>query len=486
MNIDEVTPGALPSRDERTGPVVLVEDDPTARLTMRRWLEEAGYQITEHDRGQDAIAAVTTEPLVVCLDLGLGDMSGIDVLRHIQTRDPNVPIVVVTAQDDAVTAVNALKSGAYDYLVKPLDRERLLHAVQRAAERHELKRSVERLRSVLGEQQLLRSVVGQSAPMRELAQQVERVLDSDVAVAIYGESGTGKELIARAIHGGGRRQKGPFIAVNCASIPESLHESELFGHERGAFTGAISVHRGRFEQADKGTLFLDEIGEMGTATQASLLRTLQERTLRRVGGTSEIPVDVRIICATNRELSSEVKAGRFREDLYYRLVVFPIRIPPLRDRPVDIPLLVAHFLNKYRADVGREVPRVSSDALEALTRYSWPGNVRELENAIHRGMLSSDGDELGLAHLPPDVRASILPRLAEVPPRELRREPNGSEGTILPLRELERRAIRDALRASGGSVGKAAKLLGMGRATLYRRLADEGGLLGDPSHKNGA
>jgi DNA-binding NtrC family response regulator len=303
--------------------------------------------------------------------------------------------------------------------------------------------------------------------------QVERVVESDVTVCIYGESGTGKELVARAIHTGGPRQLGPFVAINCAAIPASLQESELFGHERGAFTGATQLHRGRFEQAHGGTLFLDEIGEMNSATQASLLRTLQERTIRRVGGSEEIPIDVRIVCATHRDLRAEVAARRFREDLYFRLVVYPIRVPALRERRDDIPLLVGHFLRELRGDVGREVSRINPETLDALARYPWPGNVRELMNVVHRSMLACRGDQIEIADLPSDVR-KYASRATPDPKNGVaaqRAQATETEEEIITLRELERQAIARALRRTRGNVGQAARLLGIGRATLYRRLA---------------
>jgi DNA-binding NtrC family response regulator len=311
--------------------------------------------------------------------------------------------------------------------------------------------------------------------MRELAQQVQRVLESDVAVCVFGESGTGKELVARAIHAGSGRRRGPFVAINCAGIPESLQEYELFGHERGAFTGATQQRRGCFEQANGGTLLLDELGEMSLQTQASLLRTIQEKTIRRVGGTGEIPIDVRIVCATHRDLRAEVEAGRFREDLYFRLVVYPVHLPPLRDRIEDIPTLVGHFLRALSKDVGREVQSISPEALEALGRHLWPGNVRELQNVVHRSLLASRSDEITLADLPPDIRElalpAILPTVHAINGANGNRYQEPSEDDIIPLRELERRAIQRALRATHGSVGRAAKLLGIGRATLYRRIA---------------
>jgi DNA-binding NtrC family response regulator len=380
---------------------------------------------------------------------------------------------VVTAQREVETAVEAMRAGAYDYVTKPLDADRLLHAVARARERRELVTNLHRLESVLTEREVLGSIVGQSSPMRELAQQVERVLESDVAVCVFGESGTGKELVARAIHSGGRRKNGSFVAINCAGIPESLQESELFGHERGAFTGATHMRRGRFEQAHGGTLLLDELGEMSVATQAALLRTLQEKTIRRVGGSADIPVDVRIVGATHRDLKREVEAGRFREDLYFRLVVYPIQLPPLRERLDDIPLLVGHFLQRLSAEMGRDVATITPEALEALARYRWPGNVRELQNVVHRSLLACRGNTVGLSDMPTDICKLVLPTI----PAPTKEGKNGSasiegpEDEVVPLRELERRAIERALRVTRGSVSKAAKLLGIGRATLYRRIA---------------
>ncbi|HET7544332.1 MAG TPA: sigma-54 dependent transcriptional regulator [Polyangiaceae bacterium] len=452
--------------------VAVVDDDPTARRLMRFWLERIGYRVAEHDSARSVLESDGELPTVACVDLGLGEVTGIKVIQHLRARDAELPIIVVTAQRELETAVSAMRAGAYDYITKPLDRERLVLAVHRARERRELVINVRRLESALTERSVLGAIVGKSPPMRELAQQVQRVLESEVAVCISGESGTGKELVARAIHSGGARKRGPFVAINCAGIPESLQESELFGHERGAFSGATQMRRGCFEQANGGTLLLDEIGEMSLQTQASLLRTLQEKTIRRVGGSGEIPIDVRMVCATHRDLRAEVEAGRFREDLYFRLVVYPIHLPALRERVEDIPLLVGHFLRTLTSDVGRQVHRISPEALEAMSRHRWPGNVRELQNVVHRSLLACRGDEINLADLPPDIRELGLPSLGlSVVPSNGGAANGHAEGEILPLRELERRAIQRALRATQGSVGKAAKLLGIGRATLYRRIA---------------
>jgi DNA-binding NtrC family response regulator len=449
--------------------VALVEDDPTARRLTRVWLEQAGYRVVEYDSGRAVREDDGELPSVVCVDLGLGDASGFEVMEHLRRRSPELPAIVVTAQRDVESAVAAMRAGAYDYLTKPVDRDRLLLSVKRACERRALVARVERLQNELSERKVLGSIVGTSPSMRELARQVERVLESDVAVCLFGESGTGKELVARAIHSGGPRHHGPFVPINCAAIPASLQESELFGHERGAFTGATQTRLGCFERAQGGTLLLDEIGEMSLSTQASLLRTLQEKTVRRVGGSQEIPVDVRIVCATHRDLRSEVEAGRFREDLYFRLVVYPIRLPPLRERMDDIPILVAHFLELLQRGQ-KTVRSVSPETLEALSRHPWPGNVRELQNVIHRAVLACRSDEITLLDLPPDFRTAderMNENTAISNPTV-----DDLDGPVIPLKELERREIKKALRATNGSVGKAAKLLGIGRATLYRRLAE--------------
>jgi DNA-binding NtrC family response regulator len=460
---------AAPATPARGELVSIVDDDPTARRLMRFWLERAGYRVVEHESGESAIRDEGEAPVVACVDLGLGEVGGFKVIQHLRARDADLPMIVVTAQRELETAVAAMRAGAYDYVTKPLDRDRLILAVHRARERRDLVTSVRRLESALEERSVLGQIIGQSAKMRELAQQVERVLSSDVAVCVFGESGTGKELIARAIHTGSTRRRGPFVPINCAGIPESLQESELFGHERGSFTGATQMRRGCFEQANGGTLLLDELGEMSLTTQASLLRTLQEKTIRRVGGSAEVPVDVRIVCATHRDLRAEVEAGRFREDLYFRIVVYPISLPALRERLEDIPLLVGHFLRTLELGVGREIKRISPEALDALNRHRWPGNVRELQNVVHRSLLACRGDEITLADLPADIRNAVLPPLPQLNGKGATESSRDEE--VLPLRELERRAIQRALRATQGSVGRAAKLLGIGRATLYRRIA---------------
>ncbi|MBL8683741.1 MAG: sigma-54-dependent Fis family transcriptional regulator [Myxococcales bacterium] len=458
--------------------VAVVDDDPVLRRMARAWLAADGVQVLEFADGHSALRERLGGAHVAMLDLGLGDMTGLDLFSHLRERDPELSVIVASASRDVESVVAAMRLGALDYLAKPLEAQRVREAVKRAFDRLQ---AIDDVRSSRVQQGgALAGVIGASAAMREVSEQVRRVLESDVTVCLLGESGVGKEVVARAIHENGRRHKGPFVAVNCAAIPASLQESELFGHERGAFTGANATHKGRFEQAQHGTLFLDELGEMSAATQAALLRTLQEKTVRRVGGTTDIAVNARIVCATHRDLEAEVEAGRFRKDLYYRLVVYPIEIRPLRERREDVPLLVGHFMKRLSADVGRSVSRVAPEALDVLVRYEWPGNVRELQNIVHRAMLSCDGDVIALEHLPASLRKIALPALSE-PAAPTPTEPStgvgdspSAEEPVIPLAEVERRAIVRAMAVAQGSVGRAAKMLGIGRTTLYRRLNELG------------
>jgi DNA-binding NtrC family response regulator len=421
--------------------------------------------------GREALEADASDWTAICLELGLPDMEGLDVLPHLRARHPCLPVLILSARREFDAAVQALRLGACDYLTKPFDPQRMLQVLRWSASRPRPPKGAPCHEEQESGHALIDAIIGQSGPMRALARQIRRVLHSDVPVCIFGETGTGKELIARALHRQGSRARGPFVALNCAALSESLLESELFGHERGAFTGATGSHRGCFEQAQGGTLFLDEVGEMSPATQVRLLRTLQEKTLRRVGGGTEIRVDVRVVAATHRDLKAETRAGRFREDLYYRLVVYPLWVPAVRERVGDIPLLVDHLLRKHHAP-GAAPRWVSEQALEALCGYHWPGNVRDLENVIQRALLCCEGERIELGHLPEEIRALKLPAL---PARG-----NVREGVahveearrVVPLQELERREIIKALEVTNGSVTAAARLLGLGRATLYRRLGE--------------
>ncbi|MCP3137422.1 sigma-54-dependent transcriptional regulator [Pyxidicoccus xibeiensis] len=454
----------------RQSPVVIVDRDDVARRSLGAWAEAAGYAVREYATAREALEADSSEWLAVCLELGLEDMVGLDVLRHLRARDTTLPVIVLTRNLQLDTAVDATRLGAFAFLDKAFEPARLERTLQSAAKARRVSWRALRCAGDGGAERLIGAIVGRSAPMRVLARQLERILQSDVPVCISGETGTGKELVARALHEQGARARGPFVAVNCAAFSESLLESELFGHERGAFTGALAMHRGCFEQAQGGTLFLDEVGEMSSATQVRLLRILQERTLRRVGSTAEVRVDVRIIAATHRDLMAEVKAGRFREDLYYRLAVYPVQVPALRERATDILPLVDHFLEKF----GGPSLSLTDEAREALVRHRWPGNVRELQNVVQRAILSCDGARIELADLPPELRVLVLPPVPAAPPpmRTVIVDPPAPSDAVVPLRELERREILKALTVTNGSVTKAAKLLGLGRATLYRRVAE--------------
>jgi len=449
--------------------IAVVDDDPTTRRILKHWLGADGYEVVEHASPEGLLITEVHDLAVACVDLTLGEASGLELMKTLLERDSELPVVMVTASQKVESAVGALRAGAYDYVTKPLDRDRLLGSVRRAAERRHLALSVRRLETELRGTRGLGSLIGSSASLRRVTEQVRRVLDSDVPVCVYGESGTGKELVARAIHDSGQRRGGPFVAVNCGAIPQSLQASELFGHERGAFTGAQSQHRGRFEQAIGGTLFLDEVGEMSPSTQTALLRALQERTIQRVGGRTDIAIDARVICATHRKLDELVTAGLFREDLYYRLVVFPIHVPPLRERRSDVPELVAHFLRKLAADTRRTVTSVSPEALEALTSYDWPGNVRELGNVLHRALLCCDGEQIELAHLPQELWRGKHSDVVPSPDADWRSAPSLPD--VFDLATLERRAIERAIAKTGGNITEASRILGIARATLYRKLA---------------
>jgi len=447
----------------------LVDDDPAIRELISFMVSEAGYRVDAFASGPEVLADAGPPPAAVLLDLMMPEVDGVEVLKELKRRHPSLPVIILTAVNDVAQAVEVTKLGAYDYLTKPVDQERLLTTLSRAVSHHSLEEEVARLKTELGERYHLRSIVGSSAAMRKVYDQIQKVLESDITVFISGESGTGKELVAKAIHYGSLRSDAPFVDVNCAAIPEGLQESELFGHEKGAFTGAVSTHPGKFEQAAGGTIFLDEVGEMSASAQARLLRVLQERSLQRVGGTKRIDLDVRVISASNRDLEQLVTDGRFRQDLYYRLVVFPIQLPPLRDRREDIPALVEHFLAKYAADAGKRISRVEPAAMERLSAHRWPGNVRELENVIHRSLLVASGPELLAVELPVTGGASGG---AAARPGDSSVDP-GAAG-ILKLDELEKNAIRLALEKYGNNLSDAARQLGIGRSTLYRKIEQYG------------
>jgi DNA-binding NtrC family response regulator len=447
----------------------VVDDDPAIRELLSFIATEAGYEVDTFASGAEILASSGKAPAAILLDLMMPDIDGVEVLKEINRRHPKLPVIMVTADHDVQRAVEVTKLGAYDYLTKPIDQERLLTTLSNALSHGNLEKQVARLKEELSDRYHLRSIVGSSTAMRKVYDQIEKVLESEITVFIAGESGTGKELVSKAIHYASLRSDGPFIDVNCAAIPEGLQESELFGHEKGAFTGAVATHPGKFEQASGGTIFLDEVGEMSPSAQARLLRVLQERVLQRVGGTETIELDVRVISASNRDLASMVEEGSFRQDLYYRLVVFPIALPPLRDRREDIPALVEHFLEKYARDAGKRVTQVEARAMDAMVSHGWPGNVRELENVIHRTLLVSSGLELTLEDLPPGIGGDDAVSQYGQPTSD----PGIGTGS-LNLEELERETIIRAMELNKGNLSDVARQLGIGRSTLYRKLEQFG------------
>jgi len=440
--------------------VLVVDDEPPQLEILRLILGSEGYEAVATGSGRGALAALRRQPFdVVLTDLKMPDLSGIALLEEILREQPGACVVLMTAHGSIDSAVQAMRKGAFDYLTKPLDREVLLLAVKRAVERTRLVSENRRLREELRSRFRVENLVGAHGSMEEVFRIVHKVARSSSTILIYGESGTGKELVARAIHVTSDRRDRPFVAVNAGALPESILEAELFGYEKGAFTGAESRKVGLVEQASGSTLFLDEVGELKRDLQVKLLRVLQEREVLRVGATEPVPVDVRVVAATNRDLEKDVREGRFREDLFYRLNVIPIAIPPLRDRRTDIPLLVDHFLAKH-GEPGR--PReVTPEALEALLAYAWPGNVRELESVIQRVLLLGDHDRIRVQDLPAAIRTQPEPKtsvLTEIPDQGI------------DLEAVERALLLGALEKAGGNITRAARLLGLSRRTLQYRL----------------
>jgi DNA-binding NtrC family response regulator len=445
---------------ENTGGLVLVvDDDPTLRMLVSRGLARDGRVVEAVADGEECLAILARSlPETVILDLAMPGIGGMETLKRLRAHHPYLPVIVLTADREVSTAVEATRLGAFDYLVKPIDRTELLTTVKNALERYSMRVRLAQLeREVEGRGYA--GIVGQSPPMKELFRQMDRVAASDISILIHGESGTGKELVARALHRSSGRRDGPFVPLNCAAIPETLQESELFGHERGAFTGATARRVGRFEEADGGTLFLDEVAELSLSAQAKLLRVLQDRSFRRLGASGEVRSDFRLIAATHRDLDEQVKAGRFRGDLYFRVAVLELAIPPLRRRQGDIPLLVERFLQDAADEHGRGEVRVSAEALAALEAYPWPGNVRELENAVRRAAVVCEGGVLA----PRDLPARVLEGGE-------RRPANRADEAPQTLEDIERAAILGAIERTGGNLSEVGRQLGIGRTTLYRKL----------------
>ncbi len=430
--------------------ILVVDDEPGIREMLRAALARDGHRVTTASSGEEALVRLRDEGCDLLLtDLAMPGMDGVELLRRVQEIAPDVPSIVITAYGSKETAIEAMRHGAVNYLEKPFDIEEMRLHVRRALRHRELRDENRRLRARIAAE---REIIGHSQAIARVREMVTRIAPTDSTVLVTGESGTGKEVIARAIHAASPRRDAPFVGINCAAIPSELLESELFGHVRGAFTGADRARSGLLEAARGGTLFLDEIGDMPPEMQAKLLRVLQERKVRRVGGDQEIPVDVRVIAATHRDLPTLVREGRFREDLYYRIHVIRIDVPPLRERREDLPEFVRHFLRRHAERMGRRIERIEPSFLEALARHDWPGNVRELENVIERAVALAPGDALVPETLPPEIIEGSAGQ------REL---PPGSFDLERHLEEERRRYMEAALRACGGVQTRAAERLGM-------------------------
>jgi two-component system response regulator HydG len=444
--------------------ILVVDNESSVRMTLTMLLKGQGHRVLEAAEGRAAIEKLREEPVsLIITDLKMAEVSGLDVLREAKVLRPEAGVILLTGHGTIESAVEAMRLGAFDYVTKPFESSELLHRVQNALTHHQLVSEVRLLRQQIREQCGFGTLVGRSVHMVRVAEMISRVAKTDTTILIEGESGTGKELVARAIHAESPRADRPFVAINCGALPETLLESELFGHVKGAFTGATATKKGLFEEADRGTLFLDEIGDTSAAIQIKLLRVLQEREIRRVGSNAPIRIDVRILAATHRSLEELVKEGRFREDLLYRLNVVTIPVPPLRERREDIPLLAAHFLEGAAKRLGKPAPTLSQEAMNLLLEYPWPGNVRQLENAIERAVLLA-------------TRETIFP--GDFPPSLLRTGsaggPGGPASKLTRLEDVEREHILATLEGLGWNQARAADVLGIGRNTLWRKLKEYG------------
>jgi len=448
--------------------ILVVDDDPKILQLISFDLESEDYYVDTAQSAKECLAHLDgkTSYDLVLLDVKLPDGEGIEVLKQIKRRQAALQVIMISAYATVELAVKAVKEGAYDFISKPFELEELRIRVKNAITSHALSREVMTLREQLGERYSFDNIIGKSENMQRVYQLLRDVAASDSTVLITGESGTGKELVARAIHANSPRCNKPFVVINSAAIPDTLLESELFGHEKGSFTGAVARKVGKFEAADGGSVFLDEIGDLSPSLQVKLLRVLQEREFERVGGLDKIEVDVRIISATNKDLQKEVEAKRFREDLYYRLNVLQIELPPLSQRREDIPMLAMHFLQRYATQMKKDIKGISNDAMELLHEHPWKGNVRELENAVERAVVMAKGDFLERDDFPIQID-----QIKEIPAeeqylRETRKTPS--------VESLEKEALETAIKKCGGNISMAAKKLGIGRDTIYRKMRKYG------------
>ncbi len=452
------------SESEMAKAVLLVEDEANIRKILKAILTSAGFKVFAAENLAQAKHCLVTEPIhIVLTDLRLKGEDGSELLGWVKEHAALIPVIILTAHGTVDSAVGAMKKGAFDYISKPFDKDELL-ALMHKAEMHYRYHREHSVRAESRDREGL-PIIGEHARMQEVFELIRRVSKTDSSVLITGESGTGKELVAQAIHDLSERRKLPFIKINCAAIPSTLMESELFGYERGAFTGAVNAKPGRFELADGGTLFLDEIGEMSSEMQAKLLRVLQETSFERVGGIRTINVNVRLITATNKDLKKEVESGKFREDLFYRLNVVPIELPALRDRPSDIPLLVANFLEKFSQRMGKPTPRVSAECLSVMSQYAWPGNIRQLENVLERFMVINDADTVTVDNLPSELKEDSQMAIRSLSLKQKVRD---------VTRAVEKQAIEDALIAHEQNVTRTAKALNISRKGLQLKMKELG------------
>ena len=444
------------------GRVLIADDDRDMCELIESALSGRGFEVSWHTDAVSAFASLKTDTFdAVLTDLRMPGMDGIDLCARIVANRPDLPVVVMTAFGNLDSAVAAIRAGAYDFVTKPVEMQMLALTLQRAIEHRSLREQIKRLSEAVRETGRFEKILGNSPAMRDLYDRLSRVSDSEASVLIRGESGTGKELVARALHQNSRRRDKPFVALNCAALPDNLMESELFGHTRGAFTDAAQARKGLIFEADGGTLFFDEIGDMPAGLQPKLLRALEERRVRPVGANREEPFDVRVVCASNRDLESAVEEGRFREDLYFRINVIQINLPPLRARGADVLLLAQHFTEQFAATSGKPIKGLSRAVAEKLTDYAWPGNIRELRNAIEHAVALTAFEELTVEDLPQRIRAYERSQM-------ILGGPDPAE--LVPMEELERRYIRHVMHAVDDNKTSAARILGMDRKTLYRKL----------------
>ncbi|MFO7524484.1 MAG: sigma-54 dependent transcriptional regulator [Ignavibacteriaceae bacterium] len=443
--------------------IFIVDDEQAISKLLSYWVKDRWkYEVDTYSNGEDAIRNLTKKPDLVLLDIMLPGVNGIETLKKIKQFDDSLPVIMLSAQGSIEVAVESLRYGAYDYFTKPIDQQKLELSIKNAIRNYDLTKELLNLRENVKQEYSFDNIISADGRMQDVFKLVSKVLNNDITVLIYGESGTGKELIARAIHYNGIRKDKPFVVVNCASIPRELLESELFGHEKGAFTGAHQRKLGKFEIARGGTIFLDEVGELEMLLQAKLLRVIQQKEFERVGGTELIKTDVRIISATNRDLKHAVEDKEFREDLFYRLNSFPIFVPPLRSRRGDILILAEHFVKKFSEKLSKQIKGFTKRALKIVYEYNWPGNVREVENTIERCIIITDSDMIDVDDLPAHLRTAENTTSADV------NGPLFSDETIIPFEKLKEEAIRHALKVTNGNIVEAAKKLKLGRATIYR------------------